>query len=255
MNFDDIEALRTRSDDGPDPRPSNLDLDRLVAGQLDPDSAERVRAAAASDPETRATLGERERGFDALPVDPRAMLAHIRSETAPRRRRGLLSHGWRAILVLAPAAVAMLIFLVIRPDDSTPLGLAAGNPDAVRLGAWTGPDGERRRLGAGGVLAPESQLHLTVSLTERAAVRVFEHRDAGGLRPVWPADGTTSRVFEIGDAQTLDGAIALEASPGARAVHLIACPPTVEPACTAAGEGAVRCPDACAVRSLSVTRP
>lgn len=258
MKLEDIEALRTRSED--DPGPSSLDLDRLAARLRDPELEAQVEA----DPALRNALARRRQGLDAVPgLDAAALKARIVAavesptpQPAPRPARWLawLRTPWLWTGLAATAAVAVFALRPETPLETPPEVRAKG---ALKLMVFRQVASGAVEAISGDAFHAGDRLKFKVTLPAKGQVRVVGIDATGTLYTAWPLPehAGTSTTLDAADALPLPGAIALDDSPGAEQLHLVHCPPEVEPACQAAGVGAPPvCPPACATTPFTLNK-
>lgn len=254
MKFDDIEALRGRGED--DDGPTSLDLDRLAAGLKDAELEARVDA----DPALRNTLARRRQGLDAVDgLDARALKARIVAAVEPPQAEAARGPSWAWLrspwiwTALAVAAAVAMFALRPRPDP----GPAVRIKGALKLMVFRQVDGGATEAISGAVFRPGEHLKFKVSLPAPGRVRIVGIDAAGALYTAWPlpehADAETT--LPAGDARELPGAIALDDAPGPERLHLVLCPPDVEPVCRSAGAGAPPvCPEGCATTPFTLNK-
>lgn len=166
---------------------SDLDLDCLVAGDLAPDQASRLRAHVDGCPDCTTRLAR-------LAVDPPGLrdaqvLAAIRRRLDVAPRRSWLRDARFAWLVAALGAAAA-VFLLLRPRDPSDPVLDPGPGVRMkgdlrltvlrRLGAGAEP------VIAGDVIRPTDDLSFTVSLPDRGRIAVLGIEPDGTLYAAWP---------------------------------------------------------------------
>ncbi|XXF79966.1 zf-HC2 domain-containing protein [Myxococcaceae bacterium GXIMD 01537] len=241
-----LESLRAG---GPD-CPSDLALDRLHAGELPPEQAQMLERHAEGCAACGPRLAERKAGFAGIEgVDPRAMLARIRTGLDERPRpsfTGRIAEGARRLLVPAAAlAVAGLAVMVLSPRDvDGPRTRFKGGPvlHVFRL------VGERPvEAGSGDAFAPGDRLRFVVDLPSEGDVAVLGVESSGTLYTAWPLDPATPTHLAAGTGVELPGAVALDAQPGRETLYLVHCPSAPGPTgCASAGPGAApQCPAGC----------
>jgi hypothetical protein len=242
MKLPDFSSLR----EGRPDCPSDFTLDRLHAGELPSRAATEAERHVAGCAECGARMAGRRAGFDGLEgVDPRAMLARIRSgldrPPSPLER---LRRFMAPLAVVATAAVALMVFTPEAPE--TRLKGALG----LRVFRLAGDHAEERVSGA--TFAPGDRLRFTVDLPAAGHVAVLGVEASGALYTAWPLEAEATTRLEAGSGIELPGAVALDAQPGRETLYLVHCPLEVgPPRCASRGAGsAPGCPEGCATTSF-----
>ncbi len=242
MKPPDFSALR----EGRPDCPSGFMLDRLHAGELPPEEAAKAERHVAGCADCGARMAERRAGFDGLEgVDPRAMLARIRSglDKPPSPLERL--RRWMAPLaVVATAAVALVVFTSEDP------GTRMKGPLGLHVFRLAGDHAEEMVSGA--TFAPGDRLRFAVDLPTEGHVTVLGVEASGALYTAWPLEAGTATRFAQGSGLELPGAVALDAQPGRETLYLVHCPLKVgPPRCASRGAGsAPECPEGCATTSF-----
>lgn len=263
MNPQSLQNLR----EGKAECPSDLQLDRLHAGELSTESAQRLHAHIADCGVCPARMESRRSGFAQFSeVDTRPLLAGIRRGIATAEERSQVSSWWRRIgLVLAPLTVGAgalaLVFLVGRGGPSgttaTPGGPDPGGPEVTRLKGGLSlrvyrQAGERSEaMLSGDRFAPGDRIRFVVDLPLPGGAAILGVESDGDLYVAWPDQaapaGTSNR--QAGSNQELPGAVSLDNSPGKETLYLVHCPDTTGvPHCTSRGANQrPACPSGCAM--------
>lgn len=241
MNFDALEkTLRSR----PEGAPTDLELDRLVTGQLDPEEAREIEARAMGFPETAARLAELRRGLAAFPdVDERPILANIRKRLSDEPK-GLLSR-LNVLWMMAPVAAVGVLGLLLWPQGPAGVDGADGPAlpeDAVRLKGTIKLEVVRKRGDkaeaalSGASFEAGDTLRFVVSLPSDAHIAIVGVEQDGTLYTAWPLPSHDAEPeLKAGLKQALPGAVTLDDKGGREMLYLIACPPGVSPGCTSQG--------------------
>ncbi|MFL5345042.1 MAG: hypothetical protein ACJ8AT_09615 [Hyalangium sp.] len=229
--------------------PSELTLDRLHAGELSRELAQRTTEHVAGCAGCQARMAERRAGFDALDgVDARVMLGRIRSgldkpAPLPERLWGLLR---RLSLPLTAVAAAAIVLLLVRPGEepAAPGTRLKGSP-TLHVFRLRGDHAEE--VLSGEPFAPGDRLRFTVDLGSEGYVKVLGVEASGALYTAWPLDSGVQTRMAAGHGIELPGAVALDAQPGRETLYLVHCPLAVgPPACTSTGpEARPVCPEPC----------
>lgn len=257
MSLDEFDAFLAAD---PAPKgPSNLRLDQLAAGELDGEAARAVEAEVAGDVDLANDLKRRRLGTAAITdVDTGALLARIKAELgppapAPRESpwRRLLRAPWFIPGLVAAGAAAAVVVLAVRPADpggALP-GLDAGlrAKGALRLQVIRQTPTGSERMISGATFRPGDTLRFRVDAPGAGALRVLGVEADGTLYTAWPAPGQAGGDVAGPEAdRLLDGSVELDDTTGREVLHLVHCPPGVEPTCTSAGpEAAPHCPAGC----------
>ncbi|HZI14521.1 MAG TPA: hypothetical protein VE153_29405 [Myxococcus sp.] len=242
MKLPDFSSLR----EGRPDCPSDFTLDRLHAGELPSQAAAEAERHVAGCAECGARMAGRRAGFDGLEgVDPRAMLARIRSGLdRPPSLLERLRRFMAPLAVAATAAVALLVFTHEAP------GTRLKGPLGLRVFRLAGEHAEEMVSGA--AFAPGDRLRFTVDLPGGGHVAVLGVEASGALYTAWPLEAGATTRFEAGSGLELPGAVALDAQPGRETLYLVHCPLEVgPPRCASRGAGsAPECPEGCATTSF-----
>lgn len=228
--------------------PSDLALDRLHAGELPPEVAQRTAQHVAGCAGCGARMAERRAGFGGLDgVDPRGMLGRIRSgldtpASLSERLWGLLR---RVSAPLALVAAAAVVLLLVRPGDVTAPGTRLKGSSTLHVFRLRGDHAEE--VLSGEPFAPGDRLRFTVDLPTEGYVKVLGVESSGALYTAWPLDPGVQTRLAAGHGIELSGAVSLDAQPGRETLYLVHCPLAVgPPACTAASpEAGPVCPKDC----------
>jgi hypothetical protein len=265
MNPQALDQLR----EGKADCPSDLQLDRLHAGELGPEASQQLSAHIKGCDTCPARMQARQSGFDAFSeVDPRVLLAGLRgrlhreeqSERVPLRR-WLRRFGLLVAPLAAAAAALGVVAFTGRPSASS--GTPAGGDPVIESGEASGTrlkgglalrvyrqaQGRSEEVLSGERFAPGDRLRFAVDLPHSGAVTILGIESDGDLYVVWP-DGTnagTGVTRPAGNGQELPGAVSLDSSPGKETLYLVHCPDSSEvPRCTSQGAGSrPMCPRGC----------
>jgi hypothetical protein len=187
-------------------------------------------------------MAERRAGFDGLEsVDPRAMLAGIRTRLAEPERPALISRlsDWARRLLgpaaaLAVAAVALLV-VTHRPVEPPRTRLKG----SLALHVFRLVDGRSMEASSGDSFSPGDRIRFVIDLPTEGQVAVFGVEASGALYKAWPLTAGLPTRFAAGMGLELPGAVSLDAKPGRETLYLVQCPPEAgSPSCTSAGPGA-----------------
>lgn len=252
--------------------PSDLQLDRLHAGELGPEAAQQLNAHITGCDTCPSRMQARRSGFDAFAeVDQRVLLAGIRGrlhddEQAARSpvRGWLRRFGLIVAPICAAAAALAVVALTGRPSSSTggdPIiegggtrlkgGLALHVYRQVEGRTLEGrlPRVRSEEVLSGERFAPGNRLRFAVDLPRSGAVTILGIEADGDLYVVWPdgANAGSGVTRPAGNAQELPGAVSLDSSPGKETLYLVHCPDSSEaPRCTSQGAGSrPLCPKGC----------
>lgn len=229
--------------------PSDLTLDRLHAGELLRDQAQRTTEHVAGCSACQARMAERRAGFDGLEgVDARVMLGRIRSGlekpvSFPERLWAMLR---RLSIPLTVVATAAVVLLLVRPGQEIEApGTRLKGSDVLHVFRLRGDHAEE--VLSGDPFAPGDRLRFAVDLGKEGYVKVLGVEAAGALYTAWPLDSGVQTRMAAGLGIELPGAVALDAQPGRETLYLVHCPLAVgPPACTSAGpEARPACPEQC----------
>jgi len=231
--------------------PSELTLDRYVAGELGDSARAEVDRWLAADPTRAARIAER-RAFPSPLSGARGeqLFARIATAVEPRPSRfmswlrALTSPGGVGGLVV----VIALALVVTRPWESGEvLRVKGGFGFLVHRKTATGSE----VFVSGDIARPGDVLRFEVDLPEPRHVLVLSHEQQGTLSVAWPLDGSeSSRRVEAGP-RALDGAVELDEAVGDEWLHALSCAgPMPASAFTVAGPGRLTVPDGC--RSIAV---
>ena len=222
--------------------PSDFTLDRLHAGELAKEEAQRLEQHVSGCTDCTARLAERRAGFDAVDgVDPRAMLARIRAglDRPPPLHHRLL----RYFAPLVAVATAAVVVVLVLPGDET--GTRMKGTATLHVFRLTGDHAEE--VVSGGTFAAGDRLRFAVDLPDPGQVRVLGVESSGALYTAWPLGSEQQTHLSAGNAIELPGAVELDAQPGRETLYLVHCPAeSAPPRCDSTGPGtAPSCPKGC----------
>lgn len=265
MDWNDLQAAFERPED----EPSDLKLDRYLAGELAPEDAQAVRAYAEAHPDFAARLSQRRAGFAAHPeVDERALLRGLR---AAAEERGRSDGGWRrlwsALWWVTPAVAAVAALLILQPGDGP-------TPDLSEPGATSGEGSVRLKGGlklevirkrgehtedavSGADFRPGDRLRFRITTPAAGRVQIVGVEPGGALYVAWPMPEHAQEpsVLPAQKRKLLDGAIELDATVGTETLHLVLCPSEVDPHCESAGASqAPRCAAGCRTTPFTLNK-
>lgn len=212
------------------PTPSQLELARLVAGELSAEEARRVEEAALATPETRqrlealrAHVAEYER------VAPR-QLAALRQRLEAEGARSRTPFWRRPFVLVAPlaaaAAAAMLVLVLRAPPPVPDEAVSFKGSLAVRVVARRG----ERQLAVqpGAELAPGDALRFVVTVPAPGHLTIFSVDGRGALSPFYPEtdpekDARPLRLERAGEHE-LAGSVTLDDAPGPERLFIVYSP-------------------------------
>jgi hypothetical protein len=259
MNLPDFQKLRVGNPDCP----SDLALDRFHAKELAPDATVRIEQHAATCETCQARVAERTAGFDAIPgVDPRRILAQIRTRAAEPERVSVLA--WARRLLAPTLAVAGMAAVLVMARPHHPVGndgssnsvpLATRSKGAAALHVYRLSGEKSVATISGDHFSPGDRLRFSVDLQSDSVVQIVGVEASGTLYSAFPMDGSTPPVLKTGTTE-LPGAVALDETVGRESLYLVACPPAVgAPQCTSAGPGQKpNCPDSCTLTPFMMVK-
>ncbi|MCC6622218.1 MAG: hypothetical protein IT385_13220 [Deltaproteobacteria bacterium] len=244
--------------------PSELQLDRYVAGELAPDDRDKVEAWAAASPENAARLTAR-KAFPHAPDHERLFArieARLDAPAAAPARPGLGERArawWRRLLgpgALSIVVAAAVVLLVVRPwqgdDVIRPKGSFAF---VVHKKTPTGSE----VLVSGSEARDGDELRFEIDLKEAGFVLVLDQDPQGQLFTAWPepadaAQRIAARRVEPG-ARALDGAVALDGTLGDEWLHAVVCT-TMHTSgdVTIAGPGRLTLPNDCVSQAVHLKK-
>lgn len=226
--------------------PSDLRLERLVAGELTGNERVDVEGHVVGCAQCSDRVAPMKRGFGAVAeADPRKMLAAIRrgGEGAPTPARA----RWRRWLFAAvPTCGAVLLLMMwLRPGAAPEPGTRAKGGLALHVFRQVGDGAER--LVSGGKVRAGDRLRFAVDLPAAGQVAIVGVEGSGKLFAVWPLEAGTATALPAGRGHELPGAVALDDSRGRETLYLVQCAGRA-PACSSTGAGRPpACGDACAL--------
>lgn len=262
MKFDDLEATLKKRPDG---APSDLELDRLASGDLDPEQAAELQSRVVQFAETQERLAEIRKGLDAFPdVDERAQMAAIRRRL-DEEQPSLVKRLMRGMMFLSPVVAVAAVTLLVMPrgGEGPATGTGRDEPlETVRLKGGLKLEVVRKRgeraekVVSGSAFHAGDSLRFVISLPSAGQVNVVGVEAEGDLYVAWPLpDQDVATKRPAGDAQALPGAVELDDSKGEEMLYLVHCPEAVSPTCTSAGEGKPpRCQDGCALTPFLIRK-
>jgi hypothetical protein len=216
------------------PTPSQLELARLVAGELPPEEARRVEEAALASPEARQRLEAlRAHVAEYEQVAPR-QLAALRQRLEAEGASSRVPFWRRPLVVLAPlaaAAAAVMLVLVLRapppgPEDAVRFKGAL----AVRVVARRGES--QLVVQVGSELAAGDVLRFVVTVPAPGYLTVFSVDGRGELSPFYPEtdpakDARPLRLERAGQHE-LPGSVTLDDAPGPERLFVVFSPEPFE---------------------------
>lgn len=233
-----------------DGAPSELLLDRYVAGEASPEEVKRVEQWVAGSTERRERL-EARRGF-ADPSMEERVFARISADLARggRRASGAAEAGppwWKKLARLwgpgaLALAVAFLVVVVAKPVEPEGLRVKGGLGFLVHKKTPTGSE----VLVSGSIVHPGDLLRFEVDLPDPGHVLIL-NRDAAEVTAVaWPLDGSDATRPLGAGAQALEGAVELDHTLGFEWFFVIRCAaPQGLAAFSVKGQGRLEAPAGC----------
>ncbi|MFT7621895.1 MAG: hypothetical protein ACI9WU_001060 [Myxococcota bacterium] len=236
-------------------RPSDLMLDRLHAGELDPIQARALRQAAADDPELAGRIAARQAGWaDHAEVDSGALFAAIEARiphAEPEAVAGGIPWWQQAVnwlmtpqgggLTLGLAALVAVV-VTSRPDAVQPPAPDIAGPDIVRskgglqLRVFVKRAGDVTEMASGERFAEGDTLRFVIDLPRDGHVLVI-HTDAQNSKvAAWPLGAEASQSLTAGRERELTGSVALDGAAGSEKLTLVRCdapfaPAAIPPGC------------------------
>src|SRR5262245_5948538 len=183
---------------------SELKIDRLLAGELAADDAERARSHAAG----CAECGELLRHAEAT--------TRRFAEDRPPLRLAVQRRGRAAVAIASAALAVVVVGLAIRSLRDAPDGIRTKGRAA--LGFYVSHAGQLRRGRSGDVVAPGDRLQL-VTTSERAGWIAVTGVDALAVRQVYAAP----QPHAAGRDRALPFSIILDATPGPTTITAVFC--------------------------------
>lgn len=220
------DFLAPKASDAPTDAPSELALDRYLAGELDATTRARIDHWLAQDPAARARL-EARRTFPAS-VAPDALYARVAAQlraAAPKPSLGKRLAQWFGLgrpgffTLLAVAALALFVARPWGPED----------PDILRPKGGFGflihrqtADGSELLL-SGSEAKEGDRLRFELTLQEKSFVMIIDQDPSGRLGTAWPLDGGDVAREMVAGKHELDGAVELDDALGHEWLHAVAC--------------------------------
>ena len=210
--------------------PSDLQLDLLMAGELEELAAASARKHLTSCPTCTgrwtALEADRDRYRTALPLRPRPTGDPARARPAKRR------HRWRIPVAAAAAAALLLIAWPRKTIDQDAPPATSGDvrtKGGPSLGFYRSRDGRVTQGASGDLMAPADEVRFAVT-ADRASYLVIAGVDASGRVAIYFPEGAAGRAapIEAGTDQLLPGAIALDEAPGPERIIAFFCRAPVE---------------------------
>ncbi len=266
MSLDDFQNFLDEDPDKEKDGPSNLDLDRLAAGQLPREIARPLEAEAMADPDRANELKRRRLGTDAIDwVDTDALLGRIKAQvgevdTEPRPSiwARLFSGQGIGFGLLAAGAAAAMVFLVLDPSEPgvgplDPVGVRVKG--ALRLKVFRQKGSGAELMASGAAFRAGDTLQFKVDAPGPGTIRVFGVDAKAALYTAWPLpehSGSADQIQGPVKDQALPGAVELDDAPGAEILYLVHCPPGIEARCTAGAP--IRCPEGCSSTPFTIEK-
>lgn len=247
--LDDLEARRP----GPDCA-GDLELSRLLAGELDPATAALRREHIGACPTCGARLAD-------LDAERRAFLAAPpwRLPAARSRRRW----QWTAGALALASAAAVLVLFMVRPgvDSRSPTG--AEGPEGpgtrtkggVRFDLLVERAGAVTRLDDGDEVHPGDKVQVVYAAEAATHLAVLSRDGAGAVSVYFPTDGATTWPAAPGGDVSLPSSTELDDVLGPETIYLVACARATPLAAlrVLTGPGATP-PDGCTVQSVHLEK-
>jgi hypothetical protein len=234
----ELETLR----EGRPGCPSDLLLDRLVAGELAGVAAHHAQAHLEVCQGCERRVGLRRRGFAAfadVSFSEERLRAGIERRLAARTGRPSWWRRWTVPFELALVAAAALV--VIRAEPAQTVRAKGGL--GLHVHRMRGEASEE--MASGDRFAPGDRLRFAVDLPARGLVTIAGVESGGRWYQAWPA-GAGAAALPAGSGQLLSGAVSLDGSRGREALYLIHCREQPARPCTFGGPGApALCPAGC----------
>lgn len=240
----------------PSDAPSELTLDRYLAGELTPDARAEVERWLAESPDNEARLAAR-RSFD-HPADGERLFAGIerRLETETATSRSTSRRRWWQRLwgpgTLAIVMAALLLVTVQPWGPGDDIIIAKGNFGFLVHRKTVSAS---EVLVSGATVRPGDVLRFEVDLPEAAHLIVIDEDPSGALAIAWPLDGgEASRRVEAG-SRPLDGAVALDDTLGRERLHAVVCADPIESRqIERTGAGVLALPDGCRTQAIELVK-
>lgn len=231
---------------GHDGCPSDLALDRLAAREAE---AERgtLEAHVASCAECSARLGVRMRGWAATPIDPRPVLATVRSRVDART-------SWWRWLLAAGAPIALAVTLIVAGGLFRDGTRAKGEGPAFALTVFRYEDGGAQKVPSGTIFAAGDRLRFVVDVPTAGSVSIIGLDSTRRLYTAWPREGADP-YRAAGNHIELPGAVALDDSTGDETLFAVHCPGRrTTPVCSPGSSGSPTCEGSCTLLPYEVKR-
>lgn len=205
-----------------DERPSRLKLAQLVAGDLSPEEAAAVEAAAAESEEIGAQLTELRKNASRFEERGEVHRARLRAALSGQTPSSRSRRIWRWLIPLVPAAAAALLVLVLwpaGPRDEARVGFKGAL--AVRIVAKRG--GEQFVVREGQRLKQGDGLRFQITTDASGFLSIFSIDKHGTLSPFYPgtdpARAPEPMALARAGRHTLPGSVILDDSRGEE--HLV----------------------------------
>ncbi len=236
----------------PSDTPSELVLDRYVAGEVSASERARVEAYMAASEDARQAVEARRRfpdGSDADRIWARVEARLRRPEAPPQ------APWWRRWLgpSALSLAVAALVLFAIRPWDpgADVVTVKGGFAFVVHRQTAAGSElfiaGDPARAG--------DVLRFELALAEPGQVLVIDQDPHGVLSVAWPLDAAEETRMVAAERRVLDGAVELDAVVGDTWLHAVTCrDPHRLDDFSARGPGALTLPSGCRALAIHVRK-
>lgn len=204
---------------------TDLEIERLLAGDVPPARAAELEAkATAADRARREELAAEHAAFlGTLDVDAEVRAIGRKMQTLEPERKPA-GAWWRWIFAggaLAAAAAAALV-LIGRRDPEGPTDDEIGiKGDGVTLVVHAASDTGSRTLASGDAIAPGTRIRFEVGAPKRGYVTVIGFDARGATTVYYPYGGAEAAVYDPATGGLLPGAIAVDDTPGAETYYAV----------------------------------
>lgn len=243
--------------------PSELTLERLIAGELAYETKTEVERSVASCASCQARLRALQQGFDAFPaLDAQGVLARIESkrETKPTTTfaKWMAWLSGRQGLALGLVTAVVLLIALRAPNTGEPSsselagGVRAKGGLTLRVHRQQGAGSEL--MLSGDTFRAGDRIRFEVDTPADGHLMIVGVESSGSRYVAWPIGSIKSVPVKAGPRRLLPGAVELDAAQGKESLNLVLCPSAFELLACTDDRGTLSCGPGCMLTVFSVDK-